>query len=135
MNTVNVKIIEGGVPGLRNLVFSVFLQSDGVSGELTKYTIMDPVLLGLKRTDRFSLYRMDYNFAGFDAIVEFDSGGVVPTYKWTLVEGTNTEVDFHKTGGVRDDSGVDGTGKLMLSTQGFTSSQDSGSILFKLRMP
>lgn len=134
-NAVEVKITEGGFLGARNLVFSVFLQSDGVTGELNKYVIMDPVSLGLTTKARFSLYQIDYNLAGFDVVVEFDSGSVVPTRKWVLSEGANAKVDFTKEGGIRDDSGIDGTGKLMLNTYGFTSSQDVGSIMFKLRMP
>lgn len=134
-NTVNVKITEGGFIGSRNLIFNVFLQSDGVTGELNKYTIMDPVTVGLTPKARFSLYEINYNLAGFDVVVEFDSGSVTPTLKWVLSEGANAPVDFKKVGGIRDDSGIDGTGKLQLTTYGFTSSQDVGSIQFKLRMP
>lgn len=134
-NSVEVDIILGGNPGGRNLIFNVFLRSDGVTGELVNYTLMDPVQLGLKRTDRFGLYRIDYSLAGFDAIIQFDSGSVVPTRKWSLAEGSNHPIDFSKIGGVRDDSGLDGSGKLQISTSGFTSSQDFGSMVIRLRMP
>lgn len=135
MNTVNVKITEGGFLGSRNLIFSVFLRSDGASGELVNYTLIDPVDLGLTRAARFGLVRMDHNFAGFSAIIQFDSGGVTPTQKWVLVDGPATPIDFTKVGPIKDDSGVDGTGKLQITTSGFTSAADFGSIMFKLRMP
>lgn len=134
-NTVQVLITEGGFLGSRNLIFTVNLQSDGITGDLVKYTIMDPMSLGLTSAARFSIYRIDYNFAGFDAIVEFDAGVITPTQKWVLTEGSNAPVDFTRVGGVKDTSGIDGTGKLQLTTMGFTSTQDAGSILFKLRMP
>ena len=135
MNTVNVNIIEGGQKGTRNLILSVFLQSDGASGDLNKQVLLDPTSLGLPSTSRFSLYRVHYNFAGFDGILEFDSGVVTPTFRWVLVEGANAPEDFEPLGGLKDLSGIDGTGKLMISTLGFNSSQDVGSIIIKLRMP
>lgn len=136
MNTVNVKVIEGGFPGSRNLVFTVYMQSDGLSGDLNKYTLIDPVAdLGLTKAARLGLVQIDYNLAGFDVIVEFDSGGVTPNQKWVLAEGPATPIDFSYIGCVKDDSGMDGTGKLQINTIGFTSTQDVGSIMFKLRMP
>lgn len=132
-NTVNVTIMEKGP---RNLFLHVYLQSDGVSGDLNKYVLIDPVAdLGFNITARFELRRIDYNYSGFDSVIEFDSGGVTPTFKWVLTEGANAPVDFDFCGGVRDTSGLDGTGKLMLTTTGFNNSADSGSMIIKLRMP
>lgn len=135
-NTVKVKILENGQ---RNLIVAVFLKSDGVTGELNKRTIIDPVAdLGLKPSARLSLYKIMYNFAGFDSMVEFDCGVEDPSFnnfKWVLSEGANAKADFSRFGGVRDDSGINGTGKLQLTTAGFTSSTDFGSIIFELRMP
>lgn len=132
-NTVTVKIVESGA---RNLNIAVFLRSDGVTGELNNYTIIDPVVdLGLPSSTRLQLQTIDYNLGGFDAIVEFASGGVTPTYKWALIEGANNPVDFFPYGGLIDDSGVDGTGKIQLTTVGFTSSTDFGSIMMKIRKP
>lgn len=128
-NTVKVKVLESGP---RNFVLAVFLQSDGVTGELNAETLLDPVDLGLTRKTRFSIQNIDYNFAGFDATLEFDSGSIDPNFKWALVEGANNPVDFSPYGGILDDSGIDGTGKLQITTSGFTSTQDFGSILIKL---
>lgn len=132
MNTVLTTVIEKGE---RNLILAVYLASDGASGDLNKYVLLDPMDFGFPYTARFELRRIDYNFAGFDASIEFDSGLPAPTFKWVLSEGANHPVDFMYCGGVRDTSGQDGTGKLMITTTGFTSAGDIGSILFKLRMP
>ena len=130
-NTVAIKFLG---KGSRSIIISVFLKSDGVSGELTEQTLIDPVVdLGLKSNDRLTLVSVMSNLTGFDAILEFDSDGVDPNFKWALVAGTNSPTDFSPLGGIVDDSGMDGTGKLQLTTSGFTSSSDFGSILIKLR--
>lgn len=133
MNTVQVGTLENGP---RYLIVSVFLQSDGVTGELNGQVLVDPVSFNLPRTTRFSIYRIDYNFAGFDAILEFDSGAVEPTFRWALSDACNHPADFERwCGGLKDTSGLDGSGKLMISTYDFTSSQDIGSMVIRLRKP
>lgn len=131
-NTVNVTILE---KGQRNLLLHVFLQSDGASGDLNGQVLIDPVSLGFTTAARFELRRIEYNLSGFDAILEFNSGTVTPTFKWVISAGANAPVDFDYCGGVKDTSGMDGNGQLLISTNGFTSSTDCGSLLLKLRMP
>ncbi len=135
-NTVNVTVL---LAGPRNLVVHVFLQSDGLEGDLQGYPIISPTDLGYTalqvQSARFELRRIDYNFSGFDAIVEFNQGTPTPNFKWVLTEGANAPVDFNHIGGIKDDSGQDGTGALELTTSGFSNSSDCGSILFSLRMP
>lgn len=132
-NIVETTVIEGGAQ--RNLIVLIFLKSDGVSGDLNKQVIVDPADFGGNIRSRFELRRIDYNFAGFDALIEFDSGEVTPTFKWTLSEGANSKVDFDYCGGIKDTSGIDGTGKVMITTSGFNNTGDFGTILLKLRMP
>ena len=131
-NLVKVKKL---VSGSRNVLLSVFLKSDGVTGELNEEVILDPVEdLGLTTKARLTLQRIEYNIAGFDAIIEFDSGSVDDNFKWVMSEGANAPVDFRPWSGLVDDSGMDGNGKLKISTVGFTSSTDMGSILISLRV-
>ena len=133
MNTVDVNIVERGD---RNLVVAVFLQSDGAEGDLTNYTLIDPVAdLGLKSSARLSLVQIDHAFNGFSSIIQFDSGSVDPLFRWVLAEHTSSPIDFSYMGALKDTSGLDGTGKLQITTDGFTSTSDFGAILFKLRMP
>lgn len=131
-NIVQVKFISKGP---RNSTLAVYLQSDGLAGDLNKQVIVDPVAdYGLPATTRLTLLRVDYNLAGFDSIIEFDTGVPDPNWKWVLVEGANNPVDFQPYGGIKDDSGVNGTGKILLTTSGFNSTQDFGSILMQIRL-
>jgi len=131
-NTVNRKII---VSGPRSIVLSVYLKSDGVSGDLAQEPLLTPSEVGLDEDARFRLQYVAYNFAGFDGVLEFDAGLVDPAFKWVLSERTNAPVDFRPFSHIRDDSGLDGTGVLMLNTTGFTLEQDQGSILLLIRKP
>ncbi len=128
----NVVDIQTILSGPRNLVLAIYLKSDGVSGELTNHVIFDPATINRPPSYRMVLEKIVHNFAGFDANVSFNSGGANPNWKWVLSEGTNHPVDFGAFGGLRDDSGQDGNGKLQLTTTGFTSSSDQGSILLHM---
>lgn len=126
-NTVAVKVLENGP---RNAQVHVYLQSDGVTGDLVSQTLIDPVVtLGMPEGSRLSLNRIEYNFAGFSAVIEFGSGTVDPNFKWVLTAGANCPVNFSKWSHIKDDSGLDGNGKLQISTTGFTDVGDQGSIL------
>lgn len=129
-NVVEIKTLLNGP---RNIVLSIYLKSDGASGELVDEILFTPAEAGLKTSDRMSIQRIMYNFAGFDAVISFDAGGVDPNWKWVLSEGTNHPVDFDKFVDIKDDSGMDGTGNVILSTTGFTASQDQGSIYLVLK--
>jgi len=132
-NVFNRKFLLNGPS---TVIVSVYMKSDGATGELENQTLIDPVEdLGLKRTQRMSLEYIAYNFAGFDACIEFASGLVDPTFKWVISEGTNYPIDFGPFGRLLDDSGLDGTGKLQITTTGFTSIVDQGSMLIKVRKP
>lgn len=121
------------VDGPRKMVLAIYVKSDGASGDLNKQVLVTPADAGMDEDGRFAIVKVWYNFAGFDAILEFDAGGVSPNWKWVLTEGTNAPADFESIGGLQDDSNaLDRTGNLMLSTTGFTSSQDQGSLVLVL---
>ena len=132
MNTLKIKTL---LSGPRNLLLAIYMKSDGASGELVNEVLVDPVDYGLKAKSRLRLVRMEYSFAGFDAVLEYGSGGVDPNWKWVMSETANHPVDFQSYGNLIDDSGLDGTGLLTISTTGFTASTDQGSILLGLRKP
>lgn len=131
-NVVEKQILLNGP---RHVIVAVYLKSDGASGDLSNYPILTLADCGLKKPDRLRLQYIAYNFVGFDAVMQFGSGLVNPTWKWVLSEGTNAPIDFEPFGNIIDDSGMDGTGTLQLSTSGFTSLQDQGSILLQVRKP
>lgn len=132
MNILKIKTL---LSGPRNLLLAIYMRSDGASGELVNQTLVNPVDYGLPAKSRLRLVRLEYSFAGFDACLEYGSGGVDANFKWVLSETANHPVDFQTYGNLIDDSGLDGTGLLTISTTGFTSSTDQGSILLGLRKP
>tara|TARA_R110000868_G_scaffold304180_1_gene564699 strand:- start:171 stop:575 length:405 start_codon:yes stop_codon:yes gene_type:complete len=130
-NTVTVKVLESGQ---RNALIHVYLKSDGATGELVNQVLLDPIAdLGMAAKSRFRLGRIEYNYAGFDAVLGFGSGTVPQeNFKWVLTEGTNYGVDFKYWTFIMDNSGVDGNGKLLLSTSRFTNSACQGSMLIQV---
>lgn len=129
-NTLTTKIIENGP---RNVILFIYLRSDGATGDFINQVVLDPQAeLGMLRGQRLRFSNIQYNLAGFDAILEFDTGSVEKNPKWVLVEGANNPADFEKYGYLFDDSSaLNGTGDVMITTSGFTSTADFGSILIR----
>jgi hypothetical protein len=131
-NVVARKIVHSGH---RFAVLAVYLKSDGASGELDSHVLLDPVAdLGLKSSERLRIESVMHSFAGFDGVLAF-GGGVDPNWKWVMPAGVGQCFDFSSFGVIFDDTGMDGNGKLLLSTSGFTSSSDQGSMFIKMRKP
>jgi len=128
-NTVTITTVNNGP---RNLILHVYLKSDGAEGELVDEVIVDPIDFGLPSTTRFAIENIQYNFVGFDAVVEFDTGLVDDKMMWVLGE-TNDSTDFGFINGLKDRSGLDGTGKIQISTTGFTAVSDQGSMIIAVR--
>ena len=128
-NTLTITKVNDGP---RHLVIHVYLKSDGASGELSDAVLIDPVDLGLPASSRFVIEKIDYNFVGFSALVEFDTGLVDDKMIWVLGE-ANSKACFKDIGGLADRSGVDGTGKIQFTTTGFTALGDQGSMVMSIR--
>ena len=132
-NTVTItKILDGA----RSAVFHIFIKSDGASGELTDQVLIDPAadldpILGARPS--LTIEQLWYDLSGFDARLEFDYL-VDDTAAWTLSGGNGVHMDFCHFGGLKDRSSVlDGTGKLMLTTNGLTAAGDNGTIIIKVQ--
>ena len=127
-NTVTItKILEG-----RHNQFHIYIASDGQSGELDDEVLIDPVAdLGFTSAKRMRLEHITYTLSGFSARIEFDKGLEDPMI-WVLEAGTNF-VDFRKFGGLKDRSDIDGTGKLKITTTGFSDSGDQGSLVIQVK--
>ena len=131
-NTVNITPL---IDGSKVLVYHIYLKSDGATGDLEDEVLLDPKDLGLANEPKFSIDEILFHFAGFDGWIEFDSGLITDTMIWVLPEGSEAYVDFRSFGGLTDRSSkLDGTGKILLNTTGFTSSTDHGSIILKVRV-
>ncbi len=137
-NTVNVTVLENGP---RHVFVHVYLRADGATGDMSGQTLVDPYAqlnvgtpgaLGMAKDQRLRLGRIEYNFSGFDAVISFGSGDVTPNYKWVLTEGANCPVDFRPWTFIMDNSGLNGNEKVLISTTGFTSTTDQGSLLIEL---
>lgn len=132
-NTVNITPL---LSGSKRVVYHVFFKSDGATGELVDEVLIDPVVdLGFPKTTRMTLEKVLFHFAGFDARIEFQTGLTTDTFIWVLPEGSDSDVDFTPFGGVKDRNGsLDATGKVLISTTGFTSSTDQGSMILQVRL-
>lgn len=120
--------------GSKYLIVHIYLKCDGNSGELSDTTLVDPMDYGLTSDPTYTVEELVYDFAGFDAAIEFDTGLITDGPIWVLPEGGVGRVDFKPFGGFKDRSGMDGTGKLVITTTGFTATTDQGSLILKLRV-
>lgn len=113
-------------------IIQVYLQSDGA--ELVQEVLIDPQELE-PACKRLEVQELLYDFAGFDARIEFASGLVEQTQIWVLPAGSGSgHRNFMPFGNFLDRSGLDGTGKLLLTTTGFTAvGTDQGSLLLRVR--
>lgn len=130
-NTVNKTVL---LAGPRRVVVHLYIESDGVEGELIDTPILDPVteLTPPSARDE-SLIFTGYSseLSGFDAVLSFEAeapGTNVPV--WLFTPAGRGKQNFTHFGGVPDRSGLDATGRVLLSTTGFTSAGDCGSFIF-----
>src|ERR1700682_5435253 len=111
--------------------------SDGFSGELNKQVILDPLTdfnmipqgnQGMvqttggqpyRQTPTFAVLEMWFSLQQMTGTLQYDNG-VNPQTIW-LLSSTSPEghYDFNSFAGVKDRTGVDGTGRIILTTQGF----------------
>jgi len=114
--------------------YHFYFDSDGAAGDFVDKVLIDPVAdLGLKSSARLHIEKIQYNLSGCSARVEFDSGLVDDKQIWVLTEGTDNCVDFLQWGSMIDESGVDGTGKIQMTTTGLSSAGDQGSLLIQIK--
>ena len=123
--------------GPRHVVLHVYLKSDGISSDLKRVVLIDPhsddIFKPRDSKPSFAVEEIVYDFAGFDASIQYDSGLINDNYIWVLPEGSSERVDFKPFGGFADRSGLDGSGKLMITTFGLLSIGDQGSMILRLR--
>ena len=124
------KILEGH----RHAQFHIYLESDGATGELEDHVVIDPVEdLGLESSQRLAIESISYSLSGFTCRIEADTGLVEGKMIWVMSDASSNDVDFNRWGGLYDRSVLDGTGKLQLTTFGFTDVGDQGTILVEVR--
>lgn len=120
--------------GPRHVILHLYLKSDGVSPDLNGEVIFDPVADAsppLRKTQRMTIEEIWYDLDKFNMRFDFDDLTDPPV--WTMSTGASNHVRFDRFGGLVDRSGIDGTGKLLLSTIGFTDAAMQGTIVVKMR--
>jgi hypothetical protein len=137
-NTVQITQVQDGPS---DTVYHVYLESDGASGELTNQVILNPATLISAQTNTvpmlsgpaFNIQQVWYNFSGFNGTFSFDSA--VPLKVLPLTPSVDSYLDFRPMGGLPDrtPAGSFPTGKLMFSTNGFSSLGSVGFFVIKVR--
>jgi len=127
--------------GVSHATLLVFIQSDGQSGELSNYVLLDPATellntidtdLPMGRRQDLILKRVWYEMVGVSITLLFNS--TTPWPFWILTPGTSTSHDWRFFGGVPDDSdhegmGLDSDGKLLITTTNLRASNSTASFV------
>lgn len=123
--------------GESHVTLHYFLQADGLEGELDNFVLLDPavdLVPTMPKRQDLILKQIWYEVSGFTATLAFNA--LQPWPFWTLTPGVNTQHDWRFFGGIRDNSssplGLDSDGKLLISTNGFTSPSASGALVLWL---
>jgi hypothetical protein len=119
--------------GPKKAIVSLYLESDGVEGELKNYPVLDCVndFVGGTRDMRMAILQVWYGFSWFDGILAFDDLNPMPS--WQLPRDTGGYYDFRYFGGVQDRTSIDRTSKLYLSTNGFAQLGSVGTIIIEVK--
>ena len=112
-------------------IISIFLLSDGIEGELTNYVLLDPQVDLTPTAKNLTIQQIWYSFSWFDALLTFDD--LVPYPSWQLTRDADNYFDFRYFGGLKDRSGIDSTGKLFLTTNGFAPIGSIGTIIIEVK--
>ena len=129
-NRIEVQRLLGGS---KNLIYHVYIQSDGASGDVVDYVLIDPSTEGdMGDHTNFTIEDVTSSLNGFAAKVYFEFL-VDHTLIWVLSAGGNY-ADFKKYGGLKDrGEPADATGRVLLSTMGLADPGDEGSFVISLR--
>jgi len=117
--------------GPSKAIITVYLESDGVEGELTNYVLLDPEVDFTPPADQMSILQVWCSLSWFDALLSFDD--LVPFPSWLLTRDASNYHDLRYFGGIKDRSGIDHTGKLLLSTIGFDVIGSTGTLVIELK--
>jgi hypothetical protein len=117
--------------GPRNALVHIWLEADG-TGELTNQVVLDPRLdLVPPGSGGQSLVLTEFwsELSGFDVKLSFESvapGQNLPV--WNFTPTGRGHQCFKGFGGVPDTSGFDATGRVLISTNGFTQVGNVGTL-------
>ena len=133
-NTVQIfKMMDGP----SHVTLHVYLESDGASGELVNEILLDPVtdfVPAMPARQDLIVKQIWAELTGFSATLAFN--GLTPWPFWSIAPTAAAHQDWRFFGGIRDNSssplGLDSDGKLLVSTQGFTTVAARGAFVLWL---
>ena len=119
------------VDGPSKAVVHYYVESDGIEGELSRVTLLDPQEDFYRPVDKVSIEEIWVSFTGFHALLEFNALEPVPV--WVLVPDASPEICFEEFGGLKDRSTAQSDGKLLMTTTDFAGAGNKGTfvIVFK----
>lgn len=131
-NTVDIQKINDGD---RNAVFRIYLASDGTTGEETDTAIVDVSSLNADEhgnaVDNVKVMRVQAHFTGFSALLEYDADTDDPIL--SIPDGDQIDFDFTHSGGIPNPKSANYTGDITISTTGFATSGDEGTIYLECK--
>lgn len=121
--------------GPSHVTLHVYLASDGQSGDLLNYVLLDPateLVPSMPRRQDLIVKQVWFEFGGFTATLLFNATSPWPF--WELTGSVGLQHDWRFFGGIRDRSdaagfGLSSDGKLLLSTTGFTDVSNKGALV------
>ena len=118
--------------GPRNLIYHVYIESDGASGDIDEFVLVDPSNENMGSNTNFTIEDITWSFNGFAGKLSFEFL-IDHTLMWVMgAEGNYA--DFKKYGGLKDRGDpADATGKILFSTMGLAAEGDEGSFIVNLR--
>lgn len=126
-NIVKTKLSDGP----QKAIFEFYIENDGIETELQNYVLVDPLVDFDTPVDQMTLLQVWYSFSWFDGLLSFDD--LVDTPSWMLTRDAGGYFDFRYFGGIKDRSGIDHTGKLFLTTNGFSPLGSIGTLIVEIK--
>ena len=125
------------IDGPKKALFHVYLESDGVESELSNRVLLDSKTDFVNSDEssnnivRMSILQVWYSFSWFDGLLKFDD--IEPYPSWALTRDATGYHDLRYFGGLKDRGTVDGQGKLLLSTNGFSTPGSIGTMVIEVK--
>ena len=111
-----------------------FIQSDGVTGELTNVPVVAASELNppLGAGMYMSIWEIWYSVTNFTLQFSWKTLTGQDRF-WLLSPGVDSRMKFHRFGGLIDTSGMYAQGQLLMTTTGFTTPASYGSFVLRMR--
>lgn len=120
----------------KKVVVHLLIESDGTSGELTNYTILDPQVdfdPPMDASTQLTLVQAWCNNTWFDVAVRANALNPVTLWMFSRDPG-DSYTDFRYFGGLKDRSTTDHDGKILVSTSGLADATASvGTMVLEFR--